>query len=302
MSAQPLELDFSEEETPAQILPNQPILTSHQSSWKSIHLAHHHQPPWELPEVSNAQHIIYLPNTHQTATVKCLVEGRLQETQFHTSEYKHGCFGILPANMPYELCWNVNVEFVHFYIEPAFLVNIAHESVNPDQVEFPLKIKEFDGVIYHLGMALKSHLETDRVGSCFYADSMATALSAHLIKHYSTRKPIFRQYDDGLSKLKLNHAIAYINEHLGENLSLTAIADELDMSQYYFCRLFKRSIGTTPHQYLIQRRIDRAKQLLSKPELTITAIALECGFNNQSHFAKYFRQHIGATPKQFRNS
>ncbi len=144
MPAPPLDLDFSQEETPAQILPNLPVLTSHQSSWQSIHLAHHHQPPWELPEISSNQHIIYFPKSQQTSTVECVVDGHLQETRFHPNEYKNGCFGILPANLSYKLCWNVNVEFVHFYIEPAFLVNIAHESVNPDQVELSLKIKEFD--------------------------------------------------------------------------------------------------------------------------------------------------------------
>ena len=129
---------------------------------------------------------------------------------------------------------------------------------------------------------------------------MATALSAHLLRHYATRKHTLQEYEDGLSKYRLQQAIDYINEHLGENLSLAAIAAELDMSQYYFCRLFKQSTGMTPHQYLIQQRVERAKQLLKQPEQTVTSIAIECGFANQSHFAKQFRQHTGVTPKQFR--
>jgi hypothetical protein len=61
MPAPQLDLDFSKEETPAQILLNLPILSSHQSSWQSIHLAHQYQPPWELPEMSSAQHIECIP-------------------------------------------------------------------------------------------------------------------------------------------------------------------------------------------------------------------------------------------------
>jgi AraC family transcriptional regulator len=129
---------------------------------------------------------------------------------------------------------------------------------------------------------------------------MATALSAHLLRYYSTRNHQFREYENGLSKQKLKQAIEYIQEHLGENLSLSEIANELGISQYYFCHLFKRSTGMSAHQYLIQQRIEQAKHLLKQPEQTITAIALDCGFANQSHFAKYFRQYTGVNPKQFR--
>ncbi|MBW4643233.1 MAG: AraC family transcriptional regulator [Goleter apudmare HA4340-LM2] len=110
----------------------------------------------------------------------------------------------------------------------------------------------------------------------------------------------FREHENGLPKQKLRQATEYIQVHLGEDLSLSEIANELGMSQYYFCHLFKRSTGMSPHQYLIQQRVERAKHLLEQPERTITAISLECGFANQSHFAKCFRKHTGMNPKQFR--
>jgi AraC family transcriptional regulator len=79
------------------------------------------------------------------------------------------------------------------------------------------------------------------------------------------------------------------------------MANQLGMSQYYFCRLFKQSTGVSPHQFLLQQRVERAKQLLIKhPELTVTAIALRCGFSSQSHLAKHFRKHTGVNPNQFR--
>lgn len=300
MPEQPLALDFLQEDAPTQILPNVPLLTSHQSSWNSIHLAHHRQPAWELPEMYGNQHIIYIPTTEKTATVELLAEGRLYQEEFYTEDYANGCFGILPANLVYKLCWNINVEFIHFYLEPSFLAQIAHESVNPDRVELLLQIKRSDPLVRQIGLALKADLEMNRTGSRFYADSMATALCAHLIRHYSTGKHPFQAYGDGLSKRRLKQAVEYIHEHLHENLSLTEIAENLEMSQYYFCRLFKQSTGVTPHQYLIQQRVERAKQLLRQPDLAITRIALECGFSNLSHFAKYFRKHTGVSPKRFR--
>lgn len=94
--------------------------------------------------------------------------------------------------------------------------------------------------------------------------------------------------------------IDYIQAHLAENLSLSAIANELGMSQYYFCHLFKQGTGLSPHQYLIRQRVKRAKYLLKQPERTITDVAQECGFANQSHFAKCFRQYTGMNPNQLR--
>jgi AraC family transcriptional regulator len=299
-SAQPLAIDFSQAEAPTMILPRPALLGSHPSNWNGVHCAHYRQPSWELPEISTDQHIIYIPAANQPARVEVALEGRCQEVTFNLAEYANACFGILPANLAYKLCWNIEVEFFHFYIEPSFLAQIAHESVNPDRVELLLDLKKFDALIYQIGLALKAELEANERGSRFYADSLATALSAHLLRHYATRKHVLREHDDGLSKLKLQQAIAYINEHLGENLSLTAIADELDMSQFHFCRLFKQSMGMTAHQYLIQQRIERAKVLLRRSELSITEIAIECGFAHQSHFAKYFRKSTGVSPSQFR--
>lgn len=283
-----------------EILPHLPLLTSDQAGWSGIQLAHHYQPAWELPEMAGSQHIVHIPYTSEPASVELVAEGHLQQIKFSPNEYADGCFGIIPASLSYKLCWDVDVEFVHCYLEPSFLARIAHETVHPDRVELTLEIKRVDLLIHQIGLALRANLALDGIGSRFYADSMATALSAHLLRHYATRKHHFREHEDGLSQYKLRQAIEYIQTHLGENLSLTAIADELGMSQYYFCRLFKQSIGLPPHQYLIQQRIERAKQLLKQPELTVTAVALECGFTNQSHFAKHFRQRTGITPKQFR--
>ena len=81
------------------------------------------------------------------------------------------------------------------------LAQIAHESVNPDRVELSLILKGADPLIYQIGQALKADLEIDGIGRRFYADSLTTALAAHLLLHYSTRKHKLRAYSDGLPKV-----------------------------------------------------------------------------------------------------
>ncbi|MGV0024060.1 helix-turn-helix domain-containing protein [Phormidesmis priestleyi] len=295
---QPVKVDFLQD-VPPQILPNLPVLTSYQSSWRNVHLAHHRQPAWELAEIQNPQHILVIPLGYQLVEVNWVSEGRSSLTRFGGNDYTSGHIQIFPAHVPYGGSWSRNVEFIHFYLEPAFISQIAYESINPDKVEFLLELKKADRLIYQIGLALRADLELDG-GNGFYADSLATALSAHLLKHYATRKHVFRSYDDGLPKDMLKVAIDYINTYLGENLSLAAMATELHISQYHFCRLFKQSTGMSPHRYLMQQRVEQAKQLLRRPEKTVTYITNECGFNNQSHFAKYFRRYTGVSPTRFR--
>lgn len=110
---------------------------------------------------------------------------------------------------------------------------------------------------------------------------------------------MIRQDVNGLPQYKLHQAIAYINDHLAENLSLRTIAQQIGISQFYFCRLFKQATGITPYQYLLQQRIERAKQLLLQRQLSIAEVALEVGFSNQSHFTRLFKQMMGITPKRF---
>ena len=300
VAKQPLVIDYDDW---PKFLPNPPLLTSFQAGWNGIQLTHFRQPAVDLPELSTSQHIITIPLGHQAVTLEFVSEGHLQAVSYQTRDYACGFIEVIPANLPYGLrshCTVEVMEWIQCCLEPTYLAQIAHESVNSDRVELLLTLKKVDLLIHHIGLALKASLEEDGGGSRFYADSMATALSAHLLRHYSTRNHHFQDYEDGLSKQKLRQAIEYIQTHLDENLSLNDIANELGISQYYFCHLFKRSTGMSPHQFLIRQRVERAKRLLKQPERTVTSIALDCGFANQSHLAKYFRLCTGLNPSQFR--
>ena len=83
-------------------------------------------------------------------------------------------------------------------------------------------------------------------------------------------------------------------------MKLTDLAAVARMSQFHFSRLFKQSMGMSAHQYILQQRVERAKQLLKHSKVAIAEIALQCGFNSQSHLGKYFRKFTGVTPSKYR--
>jgi AraC-like DNA-binding protein len=97
-------------------------------------------------------------------------------------------------------------------------------------------------------------------------------------------------------------ACAYINEHYAEKLSLDDLASAAAVSPSYLIRLFKRKLGTTPHDYLLRHRITRAKELLAETTLTSAAIARQVGFTSESNFSYRFSQMVGQSPRAYRQA
>jgi AraC family transcriptional regulator len=151
-------------------------------------------------------------------------------------------------------------------------------------------------------MMLFAEFQQQHFDNGLYLDSLTNVLAVNLLHKHTTRKLQLPIYEGGLSPRQLDRVLDYIDTYLEQNIKLADLARLLDMSSFHFSRLFKRSIGITPHQYLSQQRVERAKQLLKKTDRLITDIALECGFSSHSHLSKQFRQSTGMTPKAYRSS
>ncbi len=116
--------------------------------------------------------------------------------------------------------------------------------------------------------------------------SLTQGLVIHLLRHYSTVKQTITSQNKSLTRAQLQQAIDYIQAHLDQDLSLEQIAAVINISPNYFASLFKRATGTSPHQYVIQQRVERAKLMLLKTDLAIADIALQVGFSSQSHLTQ----------------
>jgi AraC-like DNA-binding protein len=94
----------------------------------------------------------------------------------------------------------------------------------------------------------------------------------------------------------------YIEAHLNDSMELAELSAIAGLSVFHFARQFKQTTGVTPHFYLVRRRVERAKELLTRTELSLSDIAFAAGFADQSHLTRHFRQLAGITPGQFRRS
>jgi AraC-like DNA-binding protein len=104
----------------------------------------------------------------------------------------------------------------------------------------------------------------------------------------------------GLPPRVLRRIREYIDSKIEQRISVEALAGLANLSVCYFVRAFKQSVGVTPHDYLIRRRVERTMELLSGTDMPLSEIALATGFADQSHCARRFRQHVGMSPKAYR--
>jgi sigma-54 dependent transcriptional regulator, acetoin dehydrogenase operon transcriptional activator AcoR len=108
--------------------------------------------------------------------------------------------------------------------------------------------------------------------------------------------------DDGLPRYKLRRVIEFVDANIGGPISLDDLARAADMSRYHFHRQFKKSLGMTPHDYILHNRIERAKSLLIGSTLPLIDVARDVGFVDQSHFTSTFRRLTSMTPRHFRHA
>lgn len=187
-------------------------------------------------------------------------------------------------------------------ITSRFIQSVAEETIdtNPEHLELLPEFRIRDPQIEAIGTLLLAELKQGSSGGRLYIESLANILAVHLLRQYAATKPHLRVYEGGLPQRQLLQVLDYINDHLSQDIKLSDLAALLDMSQFHFSHLFKQSLGTSPYQYLLQQRIERAKQLLKHSDRSIIDIAFLCGFNSHSHLSKQFRQLTGMTPKDYR--
>jgi AraC-type DNA-binding domain-containing proteins len=207
---------------------------------------------------------------------------------------------LTPYGQPVSASWNQPIDNLGIYLDPEFVKRTAFENRFAANFELVEVYEKKDPLIQHIGLTLLAEAESETPAGRLYADSLIQTLTLHLLKNYSTAGKSREKSSGGLSGYKLRRVREYIDANLGEDISLAEIASVAGLSQYHFARAFRKSTGQTPQQFLMQRRIERAKQLLAKDDLPLVEVSLRAGFKNQSHFTTLFRKFTKMTPKLWR--
>ncbi|WP_027349089.1 helix-turn-helix domain-containing protein [Halotalea alkalilenta] len=200
--------------------------------------------------------------------------------------------------------WMNDIEVTHIYISHDLINKIANETFDRDVDDLSINHHPLvnDEILSRLMSTYEDECLSTAAGSSIYLQTLEVQMCIHLIRNYAqcSLKDVFRTSKLSDSKKKLLEE--YIEENLSTALSVQALADVAGLSQSHFVRVFASDYGCSPHHYVQARRLHRAKQLLSSSSsLPIKAIALECGFSDQSHMTRVIKSKLSLTPKQYRD-
>ncbi|GGJ17158.1 AraC family transcriptional regulator [Neoroseomonas lacus] len=189
-------------------------------------------------------------------------------------------------------------DFLHFHIPRAYFDALARASglARIQDLNFTSGRGVFDETIHHIGQVLLPAVASPREVNRLFLDHVITAFCVHVTTTYGARvEP--RTTARGLSEWRLKRAKELIESQLDGKLTIAEIARECGLTPSYFAQQFAEATGMTPHRWLLKARVDAATRLLVQGALPIAAIAIACGFADQSHFTRTFSRVTGVTPK-----
>ena len=133
-----------------------------------------------------------------------------------------------------------------------------------------------------------------------FLDSVEQAIAAALVDAFAGQSRSVRPLRGGLGPARLRTVRELVQAKMEDDLTLMEMAQAVDLSPAYFSRMFHKSTGETPHQFVLRNRIERAKEMLREAEARVLDVAVACGFKTQQHFARVFRRVCGTSPTQYR--
>jgi AraC family transcriptional regulator len=198
--------------------------------------------------------------------------------------------------------WTDDIEVVHVYLTRDELAATCRQVYERDveDVEMRDEVKANDPAIHRAAMALANEAIQGGAGSSLLVDSLSMQLCVHILRRHAD--VLFREPTDpgGLTFAQQRTVRDYIHAHLGEAITLDELAASVGLSRFHFARRFRRSTGTTPHDFVLRQRVDQAKTMLSRTSVPLADIAARGGFADQSHMTRVFNKYVGTTPGQYR--
>ncbi|HEY2661325.1 MAG TPA: AraC family transcriptional regulator [Caulobacteraceae bacterium] len=261
-----------------------------QANWRTVSVGLYRGTAGVFPTPASAEHRLGI-HLGAPVNVSCRCDGRSID-----GPRRHGDTDLIPAGTEGVWIDEAPASFMHVGLSHQLLRDTAAQmELDPDSLSMGPRFQLRDPQIQHIAWALKAELEAGEPGGRLYAESLGTALCAHLVRRYAEPLPT-PKLRQGLSERQRRRVLDYIDAHLDEDLSLSRLAQVAGVSVSHFKPLFRRTVGAPPHQFVIQRRVQRARLLLTSGHASISEAALEAGFSHPSHMARWMGRILGVTP------
>lgn len=272
-----------------------PLLSSI-TAWEGFTAEQHFIPAREEPEICLPMAVLNY-QIGPPVTVERWVDGRVR-SQLMTP----GALTVAPAGSLHRYRLPSPAELFTIAFDATLLDCAAHESVRGLSPELIEQHGGFDPWTAHLCDAIRRELAVGCPGGPLRGEVFGHSLVTRLMEISTARSPGSLARKGGLSQASLRRVTEYIEAHLSGTLHLSQLAGISQLSAFHFSRMFRASVGVSPHAYVLARRVERAKERLRYQKVRLDQVASDCGFKSQAYFTSAFRREAGVTPLAYRRA
>ena len=291
---------FTVDETHGRVLRagNRLIANSQDAGWRSLHAAIIEEGPFTATEPAIGHPMVIYHLTRPTE-VSRKIEGGPGNRQLIGP--RRICLTPGEATTRWE--HHGHPEILQVYVRRSLYEAAVSELYGCDAsaAEIVPRFGIVDPLLEQLAIALGEALRTGAVRDGLYIDTVAQMMAVHLARAHSVQsRPASVAATPAVSHQRMRQLIEFIEANLDQPLTLDAMAAQVGISPLYLARAFKAAIGQSPHQYVLARRIERAKELLRNTGIPIIDVALSVGFSSQSHLSHWMIRQTGVSPGVYR--
>jgi AraC family transcriptional regulator len=218
---------------------------------------------------------------------------QVREGRSFVSDMLHGEMTLMPCGVPSQWSWNSTCDRLDVIVSrDVFGDGRALDAVD----RFAFRDAEMEVTCRRLYREVSLGSRADPL----YIESLVIQLAVSVLRRHSCSSGAPGTLPSGgLTRGQARRVIEYIETNLSREVTLCEMAGIVDLSPYHFARMFKRTMNTAPHRYVLERRVEHAKAMMRTSGASLSEISLSTGFCDQSHFTSSFRRIVGATPTTF---
>ena len=276
------------------LVPGRPQFSSADSPWRGIVIEQHTVGSIEIPQHEHASFCLHL-QTRGNVGLEWWCDG-----QHGLEKPKEGALILLGAGTSDRLRWDGTSDRLIVSLDAAFMERVAHEAGAAVLPSFANRWHLRDESLRALLTEMGREAQVGWPAGALYGELLGLSLASTLLRSHGSEPVAFAQTRGGIPLPRLRRLLEYVEAHLAGDLRLEQLAGEVGMSPFHFAHAFRASTSVTPHQYVLQQRVERSKSLLRVAHLSLAEVAAEAGFSSATNFVRSFRERVGVTPGEWR--
>jgi AraC family transcriptional regulator len=262
--------------------------------WRGILVEWHRLPPDELPPHYVTGHGISVSTTSHPIPFGWRGRHGWQDRAINPGESHLLTHGEL--NTPR---WHQPFDGLSLVLDPQFVADVVGEHLPPNRIEFVSQRSVDDPILSGYGQRFRRELLAESPRGGLYVDTVTIGLVLHLLAAYGVARRKVPAPRSKLNSYQLRSVVDLIDSHISEDVSILTMARRAHVSPFHFARLFRHTVGVSPHQFVLRLRVQHAVALAKSRHLSLAQIAAECGFHDHAHLTHAFRKVFGTTPSAY---